>query len=80
MKVRALCRQVTLQEHQKAHFLLEPVDCIYCYCFVVSDTITENGEILVYFDKESLNGFKPPDEWTHAVQKTHREKQQESQG
>uniref|UniRef100_A0A3Q3WCP2 Germinal-center associated nuclear protein n=1 Tax=Mola mola TaxID=94237 RepID=A0A3Q3WCP2_MOLML len=40
----------------------------------VCETITENGEILVYFVTESLNGFKPPDEWTHAVRETHREK------
>ncbi|KAM9710737.1 germinal-center associated nuclear protein [Menidia menidia] len=46
---------------------------------ICQDAVTEDGEILVYFPAESLNGFEPPDEWTQAVRQTHREKQQEKQ-
>ncbi|MEQ2308541.1 hypothetical protein AMECASPLE_029200, partial [Ameca splendens] len=41
------------------------------------DAVTEDGEILVYFPTGSLDGFKPPAEWTQAVEKTHTEKQQQ---
>lgn len=47
--------------------------------FVVADALTDNGEILVYFHAESLNGFKSPEEWTRVVKQTHKEKLQESQ-
>ncbi|XP_056884180.1 germinal-center associated nuclear protein isoform X1 [Takifugu flavidus] len=43
------------------------------------DALTDNGEILVYFHAESLNGFKSPEEWTQVVRQTHKEKLQESQ-
>uniref|UniRef100_A0A3Q3M3Y8 Germinal-center associated nuclear protein n=1 Tax=Mastacembelus armatus TaxID=205130 RepID=A0A3Q3M3Y8_9TELE len=43
------------------------------------DTMTEDGEILVFFATESLKGFQPPEEWTLAIRQTHREKQQEKQ-
>ncbi|XP_034549400.1 germinal-center associated nuclear protein isoform X2 [Notolabrus celidotus] len=47
---------------------------------VCEDAVTEDGEILVYFLKESLNGFQPPEEWTQALRQTHREKNQEGGG
>ncbi|KAM4608580.1 germinal-center associated nuclear protein [Polymixia lowei] len=47
---------------------------------VCEDAVMEDGEILVYFSTESLKGFQPPEEWTQAVRRTHREKQQENQG
>ncbi|XP_035984698.1 germinal-center associated nuclear protein-like [Fundulus heteroclitus] len=43
------------------------------------DAVTEDGEILVYFPTASLEGFRPPEEWTQAVEKTHREKQQQQE-
>ncbi|KAM6978448.1 germinal-center associated nuclear protein-like [Tautogolabrus adspersus] len=47
---------------------------------VCEDAVTEDGEIMVYFPTESLNGFKPPEEWTQALRQTHREKHQEKEG
>ncbi|XP_023147479.2 germinal-center associated nuclear protein [Amphiprion ocellaris] len=47
---------------------------------VCEDTVTEDGEILVYLATDSLKGFEPPEEWTRAVRQTHREKQQETYG
>ncbi|XP_037543110.1 germinal-center associated nuclear protein [Nematolebias whitei] len=47
---------------------------------VCSDAVTDDGEILVYFPAGSLDGFRPPDPWTRAVEQTHREKQQEMNG
>lgn len=44
---------------------------------LLTDAVTEDGEILVYFLAESLKGFQPPDEWTQAIKQTHREKQQQ---
>lgn len=44
---------------------------------VCEDSITEDGEILVYFQNEDSTSFTPPDEWTEAIRQTHREKQQE---
>ncbi|KAM6984898.1 LOW QUALITY PROTEIN: germinal-center associated nuclear protein [Aplochiton taeniatus] len=44
------------------------------------DAVTEDGEILIYFPREALQGFQPPEEWLKAVCWTQREKQQESQG
>ncbi|XP_068184771.1 germinal-center associated nuclear protein isoform X2 [Antennarius striatus] len=38
------------------------------------------GEILVYFSVDSLKGFQPPEEWTEAIRRTHREKQKEREG
>lgn len=56
--------------------------CNYLFIclFVFKDAVTEDGEILVYFPTESLKGFQPPEEWTQAVRKTHREKQQQTEG
>lgn len=48
-------------------------------CWFVADALTDNGDILVYFHAESLNAFKPPEEWTQVVRQTHKEKRQESQ-
>lgn len=47
---------------------------------VCEDAVTEHGEILVYFPAESLKGFQPPEEWTRAVGRTHRQKQEEREG
>ncbi|XP_035532563.1 germinal-center associated nuclear protein [Morone saxatilis] len=47
---------------------------------VCADAVTEDGEILVYFPRESLKDFQPPEEWTQAIKQTHREKQQEKEG
>ncbi|KAM3862155.1 germinal-center associated nuclear protein [Diretmus argenteus] len=47
---------------------------------VCEDAVTEDGEILVYFAMESLKGFQPPEEWTQAIRRTHREKHQETEG
>ncbi|XP_036400726.1 germinal-center associated nuclear protein [Megalops cyprinoides] len=44
------------------------------------DAVMEDGEILVYFQKERLKDFEPPPSWTEAVNRTHREKQQEADG
>ncbi|XP_017285867.1 germinal-center associated nuclear protein isoform X2 [Kryptolebias marmoratus] len=47
---------------------------------VCKDAVTEDGDVLVYFPAGSLKGFRPPDTWTQAIEQTHREKQQESNG
>ncbi|XP_027138252.1 germinal-center associated nuclear protein isoform X2 [Larimichthys crocea] len=47
---------------------------------VCEDAVTEDGEILVYLPTESLKGFQPPEEWSQAIRRTHREKQQEKEG
>ncbi|XP_068428671.1 germinal-center associated nuclear protein isoform X2 [Clinocottus analis] len=47
---------------------------------VCEDALTDDGEILVYVLTESLNSFQPPEEWAEALRKTHREKQQETEG
>ncbi|KAJ8282584.1 hypothetical protein COCON_G00051030 [Conger conger] len=44
------------------------------------DAITEDGEILVYFQKDRLTDFSPPSSWTAAVTQTHRDKQQGADG
>ncbi|KAK2839484.1 hypothetical protein Q5P01_013224 [Channa striata] len=46
---------------------------------VCADTVTEDGEIPVYFPTESLNEFQAPEEWNNAIRGTHREKQQEKE-
>lgn len=52
---------------------------VWWWLLVVADALTYNGDILVYFHAESLNGFKPPEEWTQVVRQTHKEKRPESQ-
>ncbi|KAM3607427.1 uncharacterized protein V6R79_007728 [Siganus canaliculatus] len=47
---------------------------------VCEDAVTEHGEILVYFPAESLKGFQPAEEWTRAVARTHRQKQEKRDG
>ncbi|XP_049606912.1 germinal-center associated nuclear protein [Syngnathus scovelli] len=47
---------------------------------VCEDAITEDGEILVYYLRESLKGFQPPEEWIDSVRMTHREKQRDDKG
>ncbi|XP_062390501.1 germinal-center associated nuclear protein [Sardina pilchardus] len=46
-------------------------------CPVAEDAITADGQILVYFQREGLSHFAPPDSWGAAVKRTHQEKQQE---
>ncbi|TSK92908.1 Germinal-center associated nuclear protein [Bagarius yarrelli] len=43
---------------------------------VEADTFTENGEIFVYYYKEQLKDFLPPESWVAAVKRTYTEKQQ----
>lgn len=40
------------------------------------DTVTDDGEILVYFLSDTLSSFSAPDEWTEAIKQTHKEKYQ----
>ncbi|XP_037343746.2 germinal-center associated nuclear protein [Pungitius pungitius] len=47
---------------------------------VCEDAVTDDGEILVYLPAESLKGFQPPEEWTQSIRRTHRQKQQETEG
>ncbi|XP_061838749.1 germinal-center associated nuclear protein [Nerophis lumbriciformis] len=44
---------------------------------VCEDAVTDDGEILVYYLRESLKGFQPPEEWIKAVRLSHRVKQQD---
>ncbi|XP_043987465.1 germinal-center associated nuclear protein isoform X2 [Gambusia affinis] len=43
------------------------------------DSLTADGEVLVFFPSGSLDGFRPPAEWVLAVDRTHRETQQEEE-
>ncbi|XP_053352443.1 germinal-center associated nuclear protein [Clarias gariepinus] len=43
---------------------------------VIADAFTDKGEILVYYYKEQLKDFYPPEGWVAAVRRTHKEKQQ----
>ncbi|KAJ8247072.1 hypothetical protein GJAV_G00258440 [Gymnothorax javanicus] len=43
------------------------------------DAITQDGEILVYFQKDRLTEFSPPSSWTETVAQTHRDKQLEAE-
>ncbi|XP_072541729.1 germinal-center associated nuclear protein [Salminus brasiliensis] len=47
---------------------------------VSKDAFTDNGEILVYCLKKQLMEFVPPESWVTAVKRTHKEKQQNSNG
>lgn len=42
-----------------------------------TDAITDDGQILVYFQKEALSHYQPPAEWAEAVRHTHQEKRQQ---
>uniref|UniRef100_A0A8C1G108 Germinal-center associated nuclear protein n=1 Tax=Cyprinus carpio TaxID=7962 RepID=A0A8C1G108_CYPCA len=42
---------------------------------VSKDALTDDGEILVYFNKDSLKCFQPPDSWIEAVKQTYQERQ-----
>ncbi|XP_052421100.1 germinal-center associated nuclear protein-like [Carassius gibelio] len=42
---------------------------------VLKDALTDDGEIRVYFNKDSLKCFRPPDSWTEAVKQTYQERQ-----
>lgn len=42
---------------------------------VAVDAFNDNGEILVYYYKEQLKDFLPPESWVAAVRRTHTEKQ-----
>ncbi|XP_043105018.1 germinal-center associated nuclear protein [Puntigrus tetrazona] len=46
---------------------------------MAKDALTNDGEILVYFNKNSLKSFQPPDSWIEAVKQTYQEKQQASE-
>lgn len=46
---------------------------------MITDALTDHGEILVYFNKDSLKSFQPPDSWMEAVKQTYQEKQQASE-
>ncbi|KAI5628091.1 germinal-center associated nuclear protein [Silurus asotus] len=43
---------------------------------VVADAFTDKGEVLVYYYKEQLKDFVPPESWVAAERRTHTEKQQ----
>lgn len=49
---------------------------VYHVFLSVIDAFTDKGEILVYYYKEQLKGFLPPESWVAAVKHTHTEKQQ----
>ncbi|XP_030643492.1 germinal-center associated nuclear protein [Chanos chanos] len=44
---------------------------------MADDALTDDGEILVYFHKDSLKRFQPPVSWIEAVKRTHQEKREE---
>ncbi|KAF4108846.1 hypothetical protein G5714_009919 [Onychostoma macrolepis] len=46
---------------------------------VAKDALMDDGEIFVYFNKDSLKSFQPPHSWIEAVKQTYREKQQASE-
>lgn len=48
----------------------------YPVALFVIDALTDKGEILVYYYKEELKHFHPPEIWVAAVSRTHTEKQQ----
>ncbi len=52
---------------------------MYVLTLMITDALTDDGEILVYFNKDSLKCFQPPDSWIEAVKQTYQEKQQASQ-
>uniref|UniRef100_A0A8C1Z6F6 Germinal-center associated nuclear protein n=1 Tax=Cyprinus carpio TaxID=7962 RepID=A0A8C1Z6F6_CYPCA len=58
-------------EHRMMDWILEPL--------VAEDALTDDGEIIVYFYKDSLKNFQPPDSWIKAVKLTYQEKQQASE-
>lgn len=49
---------------------------VYPVFLSVLDAFTDKGEILVYYYKEELKDFPPPESWVAAVNRTHMEKQQ----
>lgn len=49
---------------------------VYPVFLSVIDAFTDKGEILVYYYKEQLKDFLPPESWVAAVRRTHTEKQQ----
>ncbi|XP_051565497.1 germinal-center associated nuclear protein-like [Myxocyprinus asiaticus] len=57
-------------EHRMKDWILDPL--------VAEDALTGDGEIFVYFNKDSLKCFRPPDSWMEAVKQTNQEKQQVS--
>ncbi|XP_048050228.1 germinal-center associated nuclear protein isoform X2 [Megalobrama amblycephala] len=58
-------------EHRMKDWSLEPL--------VAKDALTDDGEIFVYFNKDSLKSFRPPDSWIEAVKQTYQDKQQASE-
>jgi len=46
---------------------------------LTTDAPTGDGEIHVYFNKDSLKSFQPPDSWIEAVKQTYQEKQHASE-
>ncbi|XP_053733948.1 germinal-center associated nuclear protein [Synchiropus splendidus] len=61
--------EVCIDHKLKEWQILEPPVC--------QGSVTEDGEVLVYFQPDSLDDFSPPEEWTKAVRQTHQEKQLE---
>ncbi|CAJ1078722.1 germinal-center associated nuclear protein isoform X1 [Xyrichtys novacula] len=89
-RLENLLERVRLKGHQTPGSINIPWDDVLVICIdhklkdwhfprppVCEDAVTEHGEVLVYFQTESLNRFQPPEEWTQAVRRTHREKHQE---
>ncbi|XP_052462494.1 germinal-center associated nuclear protein isoform X1 [Carassius gibelio] len=58
-------------EHRMKDWIMEPL--------VAKDALTDDGEILVYFNKDSLKTFQPPDRWIEAVKLTYQEIQHVSE-
>lgn len=58
-------------EHRMKDWSLDPL--------VAEEALTDDGEILMYFNEDSLEGFQPPDSWIEAVKHTYHEKQQASE-
>ncbi|CAM4601451.1 unnamed protein product [Leuciscus chuanchicus] len=58
-------------EHRMKDWSLEPL--------VAKDVLPDDGEIYVYFNKDSLKSFQPPDSWIEAVKQTYQEKQHASE-
>lgn len=52
---------------------------MYVLTVLITDALTDDGEIYVYFNKDSLKSFQPPDSWIEAVKQTYQEKQHVSE-
>lgn len=52
---------------------------MYILTVLITDALTDDGEIFVYFNKDILKSFRPPDSWIEAVKQTYQDKQQASE-